>query len=84
VHLELGVIEEVLVGEELEPYVAVNNYVPGKDIFCRKICAKIIESRLCIALLTDAENEQGRRMPSPNVYHEYGMMVAWSKPVMPL
>jgi hypothetical protein len=85
VQLEIGVIKSVLRDNNIEPYVAIDNFEPGKDIFCEKICAKIIESQFCTVLLSDIHiPDISRLIPNPNVYYEYGLMVAMHKTVLPL
>jgi len=84
VGLELLAIKAALREQEIDAYVAVENYDPGKDVFCTKICSKIIESRLCVVLLTEPRDEQGRPLPNPNVHYEYGLMTAWNKPIIPM
>jgi hypothetical protein len=59
----------------------------GQDIFCTKICGKIIEAQFCIAILDDVtESFHGKNIniPNPNVYYEYGLMTALNKYVIPL
>ena len=68
VALELDIIKSVLKEFEIEPYVAIENFDPAKDIFCEKVCTKIIESQFCIVLLTDPLIDQ-RPSPNPNVYY---------------
>jgi len=84
VGLELDVIKGVLAEEHVDPYVAVENYQPGRDIFCTKICSKIIEARICVVVLTEPADPNGTRTPNPNVHYEYGLMTAWRKPLIPL
>ncbi len=83
--LEIEVIKSVLRDNNLEPYVAIENFEPGKDIFCEKICTKIIESQFCAVLLSDVIHVgKDRAIPNPNVYYEYGLMVAMHKTIIPL
>lgn len=83
--LEIDVIKAVLRDNNIEPYVAVENCEPGKDIFCEKICAKMIESQFCAVLLSDIIYAgKDRATPNPNVYYEYGLMVAMHKTIIPL
>ncbi len=84
VALEIEVIKAVLLDEEIEPYIAVNSFVPAKDIFCTKICTKIIESKFCIVLLSGANDVNGTVISNPNVYYEYGLMTAWGKNIIPV
>jgi len=66
----------------------------GLDAFCDKICSKIKESLFCIAMLNDpiiSTSAEGNeytpisvRIPSSNVYYEFGMAVALGKNVIPV
>jgi hypothetical protein len=67
----------------IEPIIAVKERAYGEDIFCTKICGKIIESRFCIVILDDSV-EDGTSIPNPNVYYEYGLMTALRKHIVPL
>jgi len=83
--LEIDVIKSVLRDNNIEPYVAVENFEPGKDIFCEKICAKIIESQFSAVLLSDViYGGKDIATPNPNVYYEYGLMVVMHKTIIPL
>ncbi|MFB0519755.1 MAG: hypothetical protein ACETWC_10815 [Acidobacteriota bacterium] len=84
VGLELDVIKSVLTEEDIEPFIAIEHIAPAKDIFCSKICTKIIESKVCVAILTGLTKQKGLVLPNPNVYYEYGLMTAWSKPLIPI
>lgn len=84
VALELEIIKAILERQGLDPYIAIENYDPAKDVFCEKICTRIIESKLCVVLLTDPLLPNGHRSPNPNVYYEYGLMTAFGKPIIPL
>ena len=84
VGLELDIIKTVLLDEEIEPYVAVQHFEPAREIFCTKICTKIIESKFCVVLLSGVVDEDGRVVPNANVYYEYGVMTAWRKYIIPL
>lgn len=87
VQLEIEIIKSKLKSFEVEPYVAVEHRAFGKDVFCEKICGKIIESLFCIVLLNDKiENLSGKSIavPNPNVYYEYGMMTTLNKKIIPL
>lgn len=80
-------ISEKLTRNGIEPIVAVGKRVYGQDIFCTKICGKIIEAQFCIAILDDIPiNTNGETVyiPNPNVYYEYGLMTALDKYVIPL
>jgi hypothetical protein len=79
----LGLMSEKLSKYGIEPVVAVKERAYGQDIFCTKICGKIIESRFCIVILDDSAKD-GNNIPNPNVYYEYGLMTALRKHVIPL
>lgn len=83
VGLELGIIESKCKDYNIEPYIAVNNRVLGKDVFCEKICSQIIEARFCIVLLKH-DRKQGIIVPNANVYYEYGLMVGLQKKIIPV
>src|SRR5574337_706789 len=44
----LELMSEKLTKLGIEPIIAVKERAYGQDIFCTKICGKIIESRFCI------------------------------------
>jgi hypothetical protein len=67
----------------IEPIIAVKERAYGQDIFCTKICGKIIESRFCIVILDDSIRDD-TNIPNPNVYYEYGLMTALRKHIIPL
>ena len=79
----LGLISEKLQKSHIEPIIAVKERAYGKDIFCTKICGKIIESKFCMVILDDAIKDRVN-IPNPNVYFEYGMMTALKKYIIPL
>ena len=81
---ELDAIKSILADEDIEAYVAVEHFDPAKDVFCSKICTKIIESKMCVVLLTSVREPKGVTLPNPNVCYEYGLMTAWGKPVIPV
>jgi hypothetical protein len=67
--------------------VAIDIRAYGQDIFCTKICGRIIEAQFCIAILDDSQIDiKGKNMsiPNSNVYYEYGLMTALGKYVIPL
>ena len=79
----LGLMSEKLNKFGVETIVAVKERAYGQDIFCTKICGKIIESRFCIVILDDSIKDENR-IPNPNVYYEYGLMTALRKHIIPL
>lgn len=83
--LELEIIRQKLREVSIEPYIAVDQREFHKDIFCEKICTKIIESLFCIAVLNDVTDaKDGVRKPNANVYYEYGLMTAFRKRIIPV
>lgn len=79
----LGLMSEKLTKVGIEPIVAVKERAYGQDIFCTKICGKIIESRFCIVILDDTVAKDVN-IPNPNVYYEYGLMTSLKKHIIPL
>ncbi|RKX65584.1 MAG: hypothetical protein DRP42_04515 [Tenericutes bacterium] len=85
VALELEIIQQKLREANIEPYIAVEQREFQKDIFCEKICSKIIESQFCIVFLNDvADKVDHIRKPNANVYYEYGLMTAFGKKIIPI
>lgn len=83
--LELEIIRQKLRSANIEPYIAVDQRDFQKDIFCEKICTKIIESLFCIVILNDVTSpSDGVRKPNANVYYEYGLMTAFRKRIIPV
>jgi len=83
----LALIIEKLTKIGVEPVIAIKERAYGQDIFCTKICGKIIESQFCLVILDDTIepiNGSGANIPNPNVYYEYGLMTALGKYVIPL
>lgn len=79
----LELISEKLAKVGIEAIIAVKERAYGQDIFCTKICGKIIESKFCLIILDDIVDE-GKNIPNPNVYYEYGLMTGLEKHVIPL
>lgn len=85
VALELEIIRQKLRAANIEPYIAVDQRDFQKDIFCEKICTKIIESLFCIVILNDVTHpSENIRKPNANVYYEYGLMTAFRKRIIPI
>jgi hypothetical protein len=85
VALELEIIKQKLKEVNIAPYIAVEEREFQKDIFCEKICSKIIESQFCIAILNDVIDKADKtRKPNANVYYEYGLMTAFRKKIIPI
>jgi len=79
----LELMSEKLTKVGVEPIIAVKERAYGQDIFCTKICGKIIESRFCIVILDDTIIKT-TSVPNPNVYYEYGLMTSLRKHIIPL
>jgi len=79
----LELITEKLNKFGVETIIAVRERAYGQDIFCTKICGKIIEARFCMVFLND-EIVKEINIPNPNVYYEYGLMTSLRKHVIPL
>ena len=83
VEITLELISEKLSKVGVEPIIAVKERAYGQDIFCTKICGKIIESKFCLVILNDSI-EEDKNIPNSNVYYEYGLMTALEKHIIPL
>jgi hypothetical protein len=84
---ETDAILEVLDGFGFTGYFALlSEKSKGLDAFCDKICSKIQASQFCIAMLNDPISTECAelRVPSANVYYEFGMAVALKKQVIPI
>jgi hypothetical protein len=79
----IDLMSEKLMKHGIEPIIAVRDRAYGQDIFCTKICGKIIESRFCAVILDDVVRN-GVNIPNPNVYYEYGLMTSLGKHIIPL
>jgi len=79
----LELFSEKLAKVGIETIIAVKERAYGQDIFCTKICGKIIESKFCVTILDDSIVE-GKNIPNPNVYYEYGLMTSLGKHIIPL
>ena len=85
ISLELEIIRQKLREVNIEPYVAIDEREFQKDIFCEKICTKIIESQFCIVILNDVKDPKDNvQKPNANVYYEYGLMTAFRKQIIPI
>jgi len=92
---DVKAIKETLDGFGLTGYFALlSEEEKGLDAFCDKICSKIRVSRFCVVMLNDpiiqCGNEKSEtkshsiRVPSANVYYEFGIAVALGKPIIPI
>ena len=83
VGMEISLVKAVLQTERMSDYVAVEQAEYSRDVFCEKICSKIIESRFCVVMLDDKKVDD-TLVPNPNVYYEYGLMIAMRKEIIPM
>lgn len=81
--LEMQIISSVLEEKGIEAINAASMSAPGRNVFCHKICSKIITSRFCIALLKGDQTASGYQH-NPNVYMELGLMLGFNKYIIPL
>jgi len=92
---DITAIVRILDGFGLRGYFALlSEEEKGLDAFCDKICSKIRESKFCVVMLNDpvakrpiegtGDRFESMRVPSANVYYEFGMAVALEKPVIPV
>lgn len=79
----LNLITEKLAKVGIEANIAIKDRAYGQDIFCTKICGKIIESQFCLVILDDIVKDS-KAFPNPNVYYEYGLMTSLKKHIIPL
>ena len=76
-------IKKCLKDEKYKPLFATDRIEMALDVFCERICSKIIASRFCVCYLT-APIIDGKEMPNPNMYWEYGFMKSLDKEVIPI
>ncbi len=74
-HFEVEAAKAVIASNGMQPEVAVHEQLLSEDIFCEKVCTKIIESRFCVVFLNGS---------NPNVFYEYGLMRPFRKRVISL
>jgi len=79
----LELITEKAAKHGVDAVIAVKERAYGQDIFCTKICGRIIESKFCLVVLDDTVMD-GKNVPNPNVYYEYGLMTSLNKHIIPL
>ena len=80
--LEMGIIKRILESKEIAAIEAGGNLTPAQNVFCTKICSKIITSQFCVVLLNN-EEANGREIPNANVNMEYGLMMGFNKYIIP-
>ncbi len=80
--LEMEVLSGLLRERGIEPVEAGGRLAPGQNVFCAKICSKIIVSQFCIVLANNSKASEGEA-PNANVLIEYGLMLGFNKYVIP-
>ncbi len=80
--LEVDILTSILEDFDVEPIQAGDRLAPAQNVFCTKICSKILTSQFCAVFLNNDETENGE-VPNANVHQEYGMMLAFNKHVIP-
>jgi hypothetical protein len=80
--LEMEILRGLLQERRIEPYEAGSLFTPAQQVFCQKICSKIIQSQFCIVLLNN-ESVSGVQTTNANVYTEYGLMLGFNKFIIP-
>jgi hypothetical protein len=80
--LEMEILRSLLKERRIEAYEAGGALAPGQQVFCLKICSKIIQSQFCIVLLNN-ETKGRVQKPNANVHMEYGLMLAFNKFIVP-
>jgi hypothetical protein len=80
--LEMEVLRALLVQRRIEAYEASGVLAPAQQVFCQKICSKVIQSQFCIVLLNN-ESMSSFQTTNANVYMEYGLMLGFNKYIIP-
>ncbi len=80
--LEMEILRSLLKERRIEAYEAGGALAPGQQVFCLKICSKIIQSQFCIVLLNN-ETVGRVQKPNANVHMEYGLMLGFNKYILP-
>jgi hypothetical protein len=78
----MEILSGLLKERRIEVFEAGGSLAPGQQVFCQKICSKIIQSRFCIVLLNH-ETVGTVERPNPNVHMEYGLMLGFNKYIIP-
>lgn len=82
---ELDLLQKISKKLGFKPYIAVKERAFNKDIFCEKICSKIIEAKVCVVFLNEIATGKDKIVkPNANVYYEYGIMTALGKNIIPI
>jgi hypothetical protein len=69
--LQMEILRGLLLERRIEAYEAAGVLAPAQQVFCQKICSKIIQSQFCIVLVNN-ESVSGVQTTNANVYMEYG------------
>ena len=78
----MQILQTLLKERRIEPYEAGGALAPAQQVFCLKICSKIIQSQFCIVLLNN--DTVGRvKKSNANVHMEYGLMLGFNKYIIP-
>lgn len=81
-NLEVEILSRILEERGIEPVQAGDRLAAGQNVFCTKICSKIITSQFCAVIANNDETLNGE-VPNANVHLEYGMMLAFNKHIIP-
>ena len=80
--LEIEILRSLLQERRIEVYEAGGALAPGQNVFCLKVCSKIIQSQFCVVLLNN-DTAGGVQKPNANVHTEYGLMLGFNKCILP-
>ena len=80
--LEVEIIKSILDKNHIEAVEALTEKSYAQNIFCTKICSKIITARFCIIFLNNDMKDKVS-MPNANVNMEYGLMLGLNKYIIP-
>ncbi len=78
----MNILRHLLGERSIEPIEAGGALVPAQNVYCAKICSKVITSQFCIILLNN-DTSDGREVPNANVNMEYGLMLGFNKYIIP-
>lgn len=80
--LEVDLLKTILIEEGIDPVEAGSSLATGRNVFCTKICSKIITSQFCAIFVNNDETLNGEQ-PNANVNMEYGLMLGFNKCIIP-
>jgi hypothetical protein len=80
--LEVDILCDLLKERRIQAYETGGTLAPGQQVFCQKICSKIIQSQFCIVLLNN-ETVGKVKKANANVHMEYGLMLGFNKYILP-